>query len=367
MTEYRRNVMVGLFLIVGLISLMWLIVKFGESPGWIVGGKTYPVHAYFSNVAGVIEGDPVYMKGVRVGFVNRIGFRDEEHPEQGVDLVIDIQQKWRVPQSSRVEVELSGMGFVRATVRIVVPPGPSAATLPTDGSVPLQGVVISAFDALFPPDVISVLQKASGQIGNLAEALTPVAKDLHELFQPRDLALVDDPRSGAQKLSANLHTAVQRLDAGLKNFNEMVGDPNTKTNLKVAIENIRAVSEQGKGVMEDLRKFASQARFVGEDAKELTGKLSKTVDNANAQLDKIARVIIDDAEKLGRFFDRLEAVARNWADGKGSAGKFFNDAELHDSMVITLKRLQAAIEDMNDLVKQWRREGVNIKGMGLMK
>jgi ABC-type transporter Mla subunit MlaD len=359
--------MVGLFLVGGLAGLTWLIIKFGEAPTWLVGGKTYPVPVYFANVSGVIEGDPVYMKGVRIGNVSKIGFRDEEHPEQGVVVGLDIQQRWRVPRTAQVAVELAAIGFARPIVRVIVPSGPSAATLPTDGSVPLMGETISAFDALFPPEVVNNLQKAASQIGNLAEALTPVARDLHELFQPRDVDLVDNPKVGAQKLSANLHTAVQRLDTGLKHFNEVIGDPNVRSDLRISIQNFKTISEQGKAIMEDMKKVATQARFVAEDAKDLTGKLGKTVDNANSQLDKVARVIIDDAEKLGRFFDQLEVAGRNMAEGKGSAGKFLNDPELYDAMVITMKRLQLAIEDMNNLVKQWQREGMNVKGVGLIK
>ncbi len=365
--ERRRNTMVGLFLVGGLLGLTWLVIMFGEAPTWLIGGRTYSVPVFFSHVEMLIEGDPVYMKGVRVGNIGRIGFRNEQQPEQGVQLELQIQEKWRVPKGSRVTVELSAIGFARPLVKVIVPLDPAKDFVPTDGSVPLMGEMVSAFESLFPRDVVATLQKASSQIGNLAEALTPVATDLHGLFQPRDLELVDNPQVGGKKMSANLHTAVQRLDSALKHFNEIVADPNSKDNVRIALANIRDMSEKGKVVMDDLKKVASQAKFVAEDAKELTGKLNKTADNANAQLEKISRVVVDDAEKLGRFFDQLESISRNMAEGKGSAGKFLNDAELYDSMVITMKRLQQGIEDMANLVKQWQREGLNVKGMGLLK
>jgi hypothetical protein len=307
------------------------------------------------------------MKGVRIGSIASIGFRNERQPEEGVQVELDIQEKWRITRSARVTVEQSVIGFARPLVKIIVPPQPVAEFLPEDGSVPLQGEMVSAFESLIPRDVVAILQKAASQIGNLAEALTPVASDLHDLMQPRDLELVDHPQVGGKRLSANLRTAVERLDSALKSLNEVIGDPNVKNNVRVAVQNIRDVSEQAKVVMEDLKKVAQQARFVAEDAKALTGKLGKTADTANAQLDKITRVIVDDAEKLGRIFDQLEVASRNMAEGKGSAGKFFADPELYESMVITMKRLQLTIEDMDNLVKQWQREGLSVKGVGLFK
>ena len=50
-----------------------------------------------------------------------------------------------------------------------------------------------------------------------------------------------------------------------------------------------------------------------------------------------------------------------------TAGKFLSDPELYDSMVLTMKRLQIAIEDMSCLIKEWQREGMNVKGMGMFK
>ncbi|MBN1347429.1 MAG: MCE family protein [Phycisphaerae bacterium] len=363
MSEFRRNVMVGLFLVMGLVGLVWLAIMFGEIPM----GKTYPIYAYFGNLSNVIEGDEVHMKGVRVGSVKKIGFRDEEHPEQGVQLELAIQNKWRIPRSAYVEVELAAMGFARSFVKIVIPPGPVATSLPTDGSVPLSGETISAFDAMFPPDVVATLQKASSQIGGLAEALTPVADDLHALLKPTDLELLDHPELGAKRVSANLYTAAQRLDSALKHFNEILGDPNTKSNVRVAIQNMREMSEQGKLVMADIKEVARRAKFVAEDTQEVVGKVNKLADKTSTRVEEISRVIIDDAEKLGKFFDHLDAVGRNMAEGKGTAGKFLNDPELYDAMVLTMKRLQLAVEDLNGLVKDWQREGVNVKGMGMFK
>ncbi len=367
MNEYRRNVLVGLFLIAGLAGLLWLSIMFGEVATWLFGGRTYRVDAFFDNVSNIIKGDEIHMKGVRVGHVEDVGFRDPSHPEKGVRIEMAIMNKWRIPRSAYVRVELQAMSFARSFVKIIVPPGEVDGFLPQDGTAALQGETISAFDSMFPPDVVNTLQKATGQIGDLAEALTPVAEDLHQLLKPTDLELLDNPKAGAERISANLYTAAQRLDSALKHFNDVLGDPNTKSSIRITVENLREMSEKGKAVMEDFKAVAKRARFVAEDTQAIAGKVNKLVDKANGQLDDITRAIVTDAEKLGRFFDQLNVAGEKLAKGEGTAGKFLSDPELYESMVLTMKRLQLAVEDMSGLIKEWKREGLNVKGVGMFK
>lgn len=365
MNESRRNAMVGLFLVIGVCALAWLVVMFGEAPTWLFGGKTYLIHVNFPHVDYLIAGDDVYMKGVRVGTISSIGFSREDHPEEGVDVVLEIRERWQIPRDSHVRVELSAIGFARPLVKIVVPEAPSVGCLATDGTAKMQGEMVSAFDSLLPPDVVSTLKKASRQIGDLAEAMTPLMKDLDTLIQPRSLELVDNPPVGAKRISGNLNTAVQRLDSVLKHFDDVLGDPNTKSSLRLAVTNIRDISESGKQAMADIREVAKNAKFAAQDAREVTDKIGKLVEKANTQLEDVTRAIVADAEKLGKFFDHLHVVGEKLAKGEGSAGKFLDDPELYDSMVTTMKRLQLAIEDLSSLIKNWQREGLDIKGVGL--
>ncbi len=367
MSEFQRNALIGAFLVVGLGALTWLIIVFGEAPTWLIGGKTYPVPVYFTAVDTVRVNDHVHMQGVQIGLISEIHFRDPQHPEAGVEVIMDIQEKWRIPRSSRVRVELATIGFGRPLVKIILPTTPTTDYLPKDGSVPIPGEMVSAFDSLFPQDLANGLGTATQELGKLASALTPVAKDLDHLLEPRTIQEVDAPTPGLPRKSGNISTAVKRMDAALRHFNEVLGDPNNKSNIRIALENVREMSEQGKAVMADIKKVAEQARFVAEDAKQLTSKLNTFAGKADAKLDEVSRVIIDSTEKLGRFFDHLNKVGRTIADGKGTAGKFVNDPELYDSMVLTMKRLQLAIEDLNVLVKQWQREGLDVKGMGVFK
>lgn len=65
---------VGLFLLVGFLSLGYLSFKLGDVHLW--GTSDYQVHARFSNVAGLKDKAAVTMAGVTIGQVKDIQLKD---------------------------------------------------------------------------------------------------------------------------------------------------------------------------------------------------------------------------------------------------------------------------------------------------
>ena len=75
MTHTRTEVVVGLFVLIGLASLGYLAIRLGKLE--LMGSKGYNVYADFPTVAGLKIGDPVEIAGVKVGRVNAIGLADD--------------------------------------------------------------------------------------------------------------------------------------------------------------------------------------------------------------------------------------------------------------------------------------------------
>lgn len=65
---------VGLFLLVGFLSLGYLSFRLGDVQLW--GTSDYEVHAKFANVAGLKEKAAVTMAGVTIGQVKDIQLKD---------------------------------------------------------------------------------------------------------------------------------------------------------------------------------------------------------------------------------------------------------------------------------------------------
>jgi phospholipid/cholesterol/gamma-HCH transport system substrate-binding protein len=94
MNEYKKIEMtVGVFVLIGLMSITWLAVKLGQ-----VGGLTnsgYEITAVFDDVGGVRQGSDVMLAGVSIGQVKGVVLKDNAEAEvmlsinHGVQLAID--------------------------------------------------------------------------------------------------------------------------------------------------------------------------------------------------------------------------------------------------------------------------------------
>lgn len=70
MKKLDTELVVGLFVLAGILCLGYLAIKLGKME--VVGAKGYELHAIFSNSGGVKEGSSIVIAGVEVGRVKNI-------------------------------------------------------------------------------------------------------------------------------------------------------------------------------------------------------------------------------------------------------------------------------------------------------
>lgn len=347
MSETRRNIWVGTFVIFGLASLGTLVVLFGKMPSWITHGTSYELRIDFNFIAGVRQGTLVTLGGKTIGRVARVEFKDPDHIDRGITVTADIDGEYRLPENCRALTSEAILGMGRPAIRIV-------ADARTDQYLPagqvIHGRTTPAVETIFPPSVVDTLQTSATQIGEAAGALTPVLHDLHEILVKRETAEVD----ALGGPPGNLFTAMTRLDSMLKHFNEVVGDPAVKSQVRDGIANLHQMSLDLKTSAAQFGEFVTEARAVAADAKTLTGKAGKTLDSLDANVQRVARALIDDLDKAGEILDGLAVVALKIKRGEGSLGKFVQDERLFESMVLTFERLGKTLEEFKKLAEDWR-------------
>lgn len=76
MNHTRTEVLVGVFVFVGMISLGYLAIRLGKLQVW--GERGYVVYADFSSVVGLKLGDSVEIAGVKIGKVVSIELADDQ-------------------------------------------------------------------------------------------------------------------------------------------------------------------------------------------------------------------------------------------------------------------------------------------------
>ena len=75
MNNTKLELIVGVFVLVGIAALTYLAVKLGKLE--VIGGSQYEIQAEFDSVTGLKTGATVEIAGVQVGQVKRIGLNGD--------------------------------------------------------------------------------------------------------------------------------------------------------------------------------------------------------------------------------------------------------------------------------------------------
>ncbi|TWT44865.1 mce related protein [Phycisphaerae bacterium RAS1] len=355
MPESRRNTLVGLFVLVGVVALGTMIVVSKGVPMWLGGGQTYPLLVQFPNAAGIRPGNQVNVRGVQVGRVVRLKLADATRLDAEFNVIVElaINHDIKIPDGSTARATEPVLGQGRPPIEIVAGPSGSA---PLSAGATISGSVRTAVESFFPREVVTTFTDTASQIKETAAALTPVLVDAHDLMQKRSPGDVD--RAGGPQ--GNLSSAMARLDSSARHFNEVLGDPAVKSQLRESIANFQKITEDGKAAVADIRAAAGDAKEFVSDAKGFVSKATTTVDNIGARVDTVSDGLMSSLHKTDRFLDQLSDIAEPIAKGEGSIGQMVHDNTFYEALVFTLRKASESLEEFRVLVKDWQKGKVRV-------
>jgi len=264
--QRRRNITVGIFVIVALVALTGLVYKFGDLPGMYTKYSSFPVSVQFPTASGVQKDTPVRFCGYQIGRVTQV-----RHPKVMKDLktgnfyhqtlaVLSINKKYTdIPKDVEVKLMTRGLGssyIELALTRFDVnePTGPFLA----------QG---------------SELQGSTGVI--------------YEFFSAESQEKLDE--------------LVDGLNSLIENTNRVIGDPNNKENLKETLANLAEASERAKGTIDEFQQFAAAGTktfnsivSTSEELTKMTAQLRLILEKVNNGDGSAGRFVND-----GRLYENL--------------------------------------------------------------
>ncbi len=113
MKRFNTEIVVGLFLVVGLVCFAYLAVQLGDVG--LFKDDSYPVKARFISISGLKEGAAVELAGVKIGKVSRIALdRDSFEAEVEMSINGDVQLQEDVIASIRTQ-GIIGDRFIKIT------------------------------------------------------------------------------------------------------------------------------------------------------------------------------------------------------------------------------------------------------------
>ncbi len=144
MNQMRTEIIVGFFVVVGIICFGYLAIRLGKLE--LMGARGYVVYADFASVAGLKEGDPVEIAGVKVGKVETIS------------LAADDRARLVLRMNDHVKLQEDVIASVRARGLI----GDKFVLISAGASDKLLGPGNRIRDTESPPDITDLLGKLVG-------------------------------------------------------------------------------------------------------------------------------------------------------------------------------------------------------------
>lgn len=313
--DKKTELLVGMFLSVGLLLLGILILQFGSVRELFK--STYEITVTFPDGGGVKEDTPVLLGGSKIGKVPRKPMLNESF--NGVIIPLEVYHNVKIPSDAKIGIGTSGMlgdSFIE-----IRPTGKETTTY-IEPNAKLEGMSSSGLGAL---------QSSAEQLGKKVDLaiddIRNVAADLRiTLKKVNEGALSDKGLEDFKSSLTHLNSVMTRLD-------EKTLSEETSKDVKEAVASFKDAAKSFKVSIEKLSPTFDKVDGV---VAKLDGVVAKA-DTAMTSANEAMKSIDQSADTLGR-------VARDIHKGEGLLPALIHDANLKT--------------DFKQLISNMRQRGV---------
>ncbi len=305
--QKKRNVIVGVFVVIGVCSLVWLIFKFGDLPVFVSRWKSFEVRVQFPTAPGVQENTPVRFCGYQIGRVVDVkpptilmNPKTDQWSYQTI-AIINIDKEYDNVIPADVEVKLMTRGLGSSYIEF--------KTQPFDVKEPQGKSLVEG----------SLLQGSTGMTS--------------EFF----------PEESQKKLEE----LVDGLRTFINNANDILGDKDNKENIKTTLANLTEVTKQATKALKGFQELST------------TG--TATLKNADVRIEKFVTAMVGSSEELSKTVAELRLILEKVNNGQGSLARLMNDGRLYENLLENSQQLQVVLQELKSFIVKSRDEGLPIK------
>lgn len=270
---------VGLFLVVGLVATLGALFIFTDAA--IFRGR-YIVVTHVPDAGGIRRGDPVQMRGVNIGRVQRFLIDPE-----GVEIRLEIEGEYPIAKDSHVF--LRSAGILGGMVAEVVPgrstemvgygdrlPGRTEAGLAanTEALANKADLALTRVNELLSPEMV---QNVHGSTAELRQLLAQVSATVAE--QRREMttlgASLQRSASGLERVATapELQASVQRLDAVTRQMETITASLQRSSS---SMETVMGQVQRGEGTLGKLTTDETLYNNLNQASVNLNQTLTET-------------------------------------------------------------------------------------------
>jgi len=323
-SQRRRDVVVGIFVVLGLGALGWMIFKFGDLPTAVSRMKSFQVYVQFPSAPGVQKDTPVRFCGYQIGRVTSVmaprvlADMKSGRAYHQTKAVLSIDKDYPdIP--SNVEVKLMTRGLGSSYIELKLDPEQQPAP-PQDPNRPETQFLVDGM----------TLQGSTG---------------LTSEFFPEE----------SQKKLNNL---VEDIGTFIGNANDIIGDPNNKGNVKATLANLAEATANIAVAMDKATDAMDNAEKTLDEFRTLAATGTTTLKNADAKAERLVVSVVSASGELNRAISQLRLAIEKVNQGQGTAGRLVNDARLYEKLLESTEQLNVLMKDFKDLVDKVSEKGL---------
>jgi len=343
----KRNVtadtIVGLFVLAGLFAFVLITFVIRQD----LFGSTLTLRATFQSVSGLEYGSPVLVSGIRNGRVSSIRYVEADPGDVLPDgqvaqpVIVTMVVSDDVPIYTNARIRLVQQGFI-GDKRVEIDPGsPNGGTRLKGDEPPLRG------DAFF--DMEAVFRKADAIVTDMQATVASF----------REFTTDDENIKAIRQTINNLNTSVTKM------HDYLVAN---EDNVRVAIANVREVSEDMKAFSERAKVFVEEGgradRIAADaeqtmaefrrDADDLMNRINDAVSKVDARTERLtesATGMMDSSKvQVAELSENLQATSTNLNEtiaairrGEGTVGRMMSDPQPFEDLKAAVAALHAFV------------------------
>lgn len=304
--ENKRSIIVGIFVLVGIIILFAGIFIMGSKQNRFA--KNVHISTTFKNVSGLKAGNNIWFSGVKIGTVKKINFKGLEE----VEVILNIEEKSREYIRKNAIAKVGSDGFIGN--KLIVIEGGSPEVPPVEDGDILMSAEQGGMDA-----VMQTIELSSENFVEITKDLRILLARLNEGQGTvgavlNDSNMADDVRNMVHNLSITSRNSLKATQALVELtdklnkegslVNDLLRDTTTYASLKATVAQINGITQSASALMQNLQQVSAKL----EDKNNAAGLMLNDPETA----ERIKR-IMENLEKSSYKLDQnMEALQHNF-------------------------------------------------------
>ncbi len=312
-----KELKLGLLAIFVLVSTIW---GYKYIQGNDLFSRDLTIETSYPDVSQLTESSPVYIKGFRVGQVEKVYLNPDNYDEMVVKI--------------RITSELD---LPKSTV----------AVMQSEGLVGGKGIALK-FDKPCNEDCLVNGDKIKGETrGILGTMLGDDDLSKYGDEAKRFMGQLGDPES-----NASVDVTIRELSHAMKNLAELTASTNTliansSRAMTKTIGNIEKITANFSRQNEQINSLIANFAAISSDVKK--GNIDETLHASTATITETRETMkkLQETLELSQTtFSKFNGILADIESGEGSLSKLLTDKKLYDNLEFTSKNMALLLQDM---------------------